>query len=144
MAEQRLIQYGDRKMEMEPGMTLDQAKELMARHFPELADPKVETKKTDDKTTYIFSKKAGHKGRGRRRARLSKVVRQLAAVPASTIDGPIFTYVRNRQARRDTRADYVNAGHLANELREEAERVARIRGRLLDLPSAGAPAGSIL
>ena len=62
MADERVVKYGDRTMPLEPGMTLEQAKELMARHFPELADPKVETKKEGDKTVYTFSKKAGHKG----------------------------------------------------------------------------------
>jgi PRTRC genetic system protein C len=64
MADEKLIKYGDRTMPLEPGMTLEQAKELMARHFPELADPAIATKK-DEKTgttTYTFSKKAGHKG----------------------------------------------------------------------------------
>ena len=62
MAEDRIIRYGDRTMPLEQGMTLEQAKELMARHFPELADPKIETKKDKDNTTYVFSKKAGTKG----------------------------------------------------------------------------------
>jgi hypothetical protein len=42
-------------------MTLDQAKQVMARHFPELAQPKVETKQNGDKTYYVFTKQAGRK-----------------------------------------------------------------------------------
>ena len=59
----KFIQYGNKTLTMPEGMTLEQAKQLMARHFPELAEnPKVETKKEGDNTTYIFSKQAGRKG----------------------------------------------------------------------------------
>ena len=56
------IKYGDRELEMGT-LTLEQAKTLMARHFPELADPQVDRK--EDKSgnvTYTFTKKAGRKG----------------------------------------------------------------------------------
>ena len=63
MADSRFIKYGNQTMPMPDGMTLDQAKAIMARHFPELAEnPKIETKKDGDKTTYVFSKQAGRKG----------------------------------------------------------------------------------
>lgn len=60
--EEKFIKYGDKVTPMPAGMTLEQAKHQMARFFPELADPSVETKKDGDKTTYVFSKKAGRKG----------------------------------------------------------------------------------
>ena len=42
----KFIQYGNKTLTMPEGMTLEQAKQLMARHFPELAEnPKVDTKK---------------------------------------------------------------------------------------------------
>ena len=62
MSDQRFIQYGNQTLEMEPGMTLDQGKQVMARHFPELAQPKVETKEKNGKTYYVFTKQAGRKG----------------------------------------------------------------------------------
>jgi len=55
------IKYGDRKLDM-GALTLEQAKQLMARHFPELADPDIKTEKKGDGTTYTFTKKAGRKG----------------------------------------------------------------------------------
>lgn len=63
MADQlpKFIRYGDKELPL-GDMTLDEAKAIMPRHFPELADPKVETKTLKDKIVYIFSKKAGHKG----------------------------------------------------------------------------------
>ena len=56
------IKYGDRELDM-GDLTLEQAKSLMARHFPELADPEVkkDEKKNGD-VTYTFTKKAGRKG----------------------------------------------------------------------------------
>lgn len=61
MAE-KYIKYGDRKMPL-GDLTLEQAKQLMARHFPELADPEVKSIKSGDEVAgYEFSKKAGHKG----------------------------------------------------------------------------------
>lgn len=56
------IKYGDKTIDMPDAMTLEQAKEQMARFFPELAEPAVETKKDGDNTIYVFSKKAGRKG----------------------------------------------------------------------------------
>lgn len=62
MADKKQIKYGDKTMDMPDGMTLDQAKQQMARFFPELAEPEVKTEKKNDKTIYVFSKKAGRKG----------------------------------------------------------------------------------
>jgi PRTRC genetic system protein C len=55
------IKYGDRELDM-GDLTLEQAKALMARHFPELADPQVEKKEFKNDTIYTFTKKAGRKG----------------------------------------------------------------------------------
>ena len=56
------IKYGDRELEMGE-LTLEQAKALMARHFPELADPQVDRKEhKNGDVVYTFTKKAGHKG----------------------------------------------------------------------------------
>ncbi len=55
------IKYGDRELDM-GDLTLDQAKTLMARHFPELADPEVEKKEKGGDVIYTFTKKAGRKG----------------------------------------------------------------------------------
>jgi len=56
------IKYGDKTIDMPDTMSLEQAKEQMARFFPELSEPAVETKKDGDNVTYVFSKKAGRKG----------------------------------------------------------------------------------
>ncbi len=56
-----LVKYGDRTMPM-GDLTLEQAKQLMARHFPELADPQVDKKEVKGDVVYTFSKKAGRKG----------------------------------------------------------------------------------
>jgi hypothetical protein len=50
------------------GYTLEQAKQIMARHFPELADPDVKTERAGDDTVYVFTKKAGRKGAKRPRS----------------------------------------------------------------------------
>ena len=55
------IKYGDRELDM-GDLTLEQAKQLMARHFPELADPQVDKKENKNDTIYTFTKKAGKKG----------------------------------------------------------------------------------
>lgn len=55
------IKYGDRKLDM-GALTLEQAKQLMARHFPELADPQVDKKEVKGDVVYTFTKKAGRKG----------------------------------------------------------------------------------
>lgn len=55
------IRYGDRTMPM-GDLTLEQAKTTMARHFPELAEPKVERKEDKGDVIYTFTKQAGRKG----------------------------------------------------------------------------------
>ncbi len=56
-----VVKYGDRTMPM-GDLTLEQTKALMARHFPELADPQVDKKEVKGDVVYTFSKKAGRKG----------------------------------------------------------------------------------
>ncbi len=56
------IRYGDRELDM-GDLTLELTKQLMARHFPELADPKIDRKETKNgDVVYTFTKKAGRKG----------------------------------------------------------------------------------
>ncbi len=57
----KYAKYGDKKMDL-GDLSLDKAKEIMARFFPELAEPKIETKKEGEDTIYVFSKQAGRKG----------------------------------------------------------------------------------
>lgn len=64
MAEQKFIEYGGRRIPVPADMTQETAKGQMARFYPELADPKIESKKDGDKTIWVFSKKAGTKGHG--------------------------------------------------------------------------------
>ena len=61
-ATSRLVRYGDKTFPVQPGLTLEQVKAIMAKHFPELADPKVETKDEGGKAVWVFTKKAGRKG----------------------------------------------------------------------------------
>ncbi len=61
MSVANFIKYGDRTMPME-GLTLEQAKQLMSRHFPELAEPDVKKEEKNGNVTYTFTKKAGRKG----------------------------------------------------------------------------------
>lgn len=148
MADEKVIRYGDRTMPLEPGMTLEQAKELMARHFPELADPKIETKRDGDKTVYTFSKKAGHKGRGarghnsrRRRgsdyARALHALEQLAAV--EVVGKALLHAETTKDGKEYARA--MSEGHTA---RLEAETVIALRQALADVPTNAAPSGSVL
>lgn len=58
----QFVKYGEKTMELPASMTLAQAKQQMARFFPELADPEVKTEKKGEDTIHTFSKKAGRKG----------------------------------------------------------------------------------
>ena len=81
----KFIKYGDKTLTMPEHMTLEQAKQLMARHFPELAEnPKIETVKQDDDTTYVFSKQAGRKGASdaQRAAKRLHNIKPIENVPA--------------------------------------------------------------
>jgi PRTRC genetic system protein C len=139
MSDTRVIRYGDREFPLEPGMTLDQAKDLMARHFPELANPKIDTKKTADKTTYIFSKQAGHKGAVRRaHANTATITRLLGLREWFNLDKRIVAAVVDRKG------DQVHAASLAVNAEVEAKQVIAIRVGLDRLPNAEDPRGSVL
>lgn len=132
MSNERYIRYGDKTLPMPAEMTLEQAKAVMARHFPELAEnPKVETKKDGDKTTYVFSKQAGRKGANA--APLPTPITALAALKPSAIVFPIHLALLNGES------ETVNAT-LDDVLNEELHRVERARRALLDvepLPRTG-------
>lgn len=131
MSDQRTIKYGNQTMPMPDGMTLDQAKAIMARHFPELAEnPKIETKKIGDTTTYVFSKQAGRKGRAAKPANANrKVSKRLARVkPKAVIPPEILSFARGGTA-------YVSHTDDAFLARESAA-VSKVRGELLALPPA--------
>ena len=148
----KFIRYGDRTREMEPGMTLDQAKDLMTRHFPELADPKVEIKKQGEKTIYVFSKKAGHKG-----ARLSpqdRVIQKLARARETPVvpEAACQAVTGDLALEQALEQEYDPYGSYAEDpliavvrgLREDAVAVGAAATGLLDLPTAQVPTGSVL
>ena len=137
MAEQKFVKYGDRVMPMDDGMTLEQAKSVMARHFPELAEPTVTTEKNGDKVTYVFSKKAGRKG-GRRAPSGRRIRRLLRVAPTPIAPDGVVSFVAHANA--DLTEPVLQAGRL----RAEAERTREIRQTLLDLPPAIPAAGDIL
>ncbi len=151
MSEQRYIKYGDRTMLLEPGMTLDQAKELMRRHFPELSDPKIETKKDGDKTTYVFTKQAGHKGSSRHAQNdIAQIVAGLTDLQSEDTHPGVEAITRLIDAGFRTTAGLdasprgVDAlSKACDGLVEEGERVIQLRGDLLELPGL-AMGGSVL
>ena len=49
MAEAIVVEYGGKRMPVTPGTAEKDIKALMARFFPELADPKIDKKKDGDK-----------------------------------------------------------------------------------------------
>lgn len=125
MADERLIRYGNQSMPMPDGMTLDQAKAIMARHFPELAEnPKIETKKDGDKTTYVFSKQAGRKGQTNQ-----KIITQLHKLkPASLIGESVLDYVLASGIDIDASEEQA--------LGQEIARTGSVLDALLNLPPA--------
>lgn len=122
----KYVQYGDKRFKLDEGMTLDQARDIMARHFPELADPDVKTSKDGDDTVYTFAKKAGRKGNGVTAARA-----RLLRVPAR----PIRPEVAEALAGQ-IEPDGVDYGQVELELFDWPMRVASIRGALNTLPPA--------
>lgn len=142
-----VIRYGDKEFPL-GAMTIDQAKEIMARHFPELANPKIERKVEGDKTIHIFSKQAGTKGS------------EGAAVAAAIIGSVAEFYVlspamrETAQAMQDGKAlDHAKASWLdegeikriCDAIGAESRAAEGVAKRLLALPSAWAPvAGGLL
>lgn len=156
----RFVAYGDKRFSMTDDMTLDQAKDIMARHFPELADPQIDTRKEDAGTVYVFSKKAGRKGARNGGARAGAgpvqvaIRRLLRAKPAPVPDAlasvalAIFgASAENAPGAFERAADALQGANIDAQV-AEAERVDAIRQALLDAPSAmpadGAGSGPIL
>ncbi len=131
MPETKKIQYGNQTIDLPAGMTLEEAKAQMARFFPELAEPRIETKKDGDTTTYVFSKQAGRKGAQTLAARLLK----LECWPVA--DSAVLAALQG---------DCEDPQALIRQLAAEAEAVARAREQLCDVPpDVGAqPAAPIL
>ena len=128
----KFIQYGNKTLTMPEGMTLEQAKQLMARHFPELAEnPKVDTKKEGDDTTYIFSKQAGRKGAtdAQRAARRLQRLKPIDNVPP--------------EIERVDPEHIALAPHVYDELSAEIQATQRVSAQLVQLAPQG-ETGSIL
>ena len=128
----KFIQYGNKTLTMPEGMTLEQAKQLMARHFPELAEnPKVDTKKEGDDTTYIFSKQAGRKGAtdAQRAARRLQRLKTIDNVPA--------------EIERVDPEHIALAPRVYDDLSAEIQAVQRVAAQLVQLAPQG-ETGSIL
>ncbi len=144
MAESKFIKYGDRQFPLTDGMTLEQAKQVMARHFPELADPKIETKKNGSETIYVFTKKAGHKGAT---SPLARAIQNLDALKSHAIvPSEIVRWTAARDAP-DIRSASLDGEELlatAQALEELFEHGQTIGQTLLDLPPAIEISGEIL
>ncbi len=145
MAEQRMVQYGDRELPLPEGLTLDETKEMMRRFFPELADPKVDTQKKGDKTVYVFSKKAGTKGADPDAAAIRQ---RLARLKDRSLDPRVQELLHLSQAEDPgafVLAERLMRDHVAPDLPKEAKRVEVLERALADLPVApGQATGSIL
>lgn len=134
-AEKKVIEYGNQRIPVDDGVTLEQAKQQMARFFPELADPKVETKKAGTETTWVFSKKAGTKG-----------VTDCQRVAAALTKLPAWVAVQPEIIAAITGQDVaeVDVEELVTDLNKQAALVAEARQTLLDVPAATGPAGDVL
>jgi PRTRC genetic system protein C len=131
------IRYGDKEFQLDPGMTLEQAKDLMARHFPELADPQVETKSEKGVTVYVLTKRAGRKGAG--------LVDQLLTINETPIlpdeAQPISRAILGDENEVN---NMPNLHHLANQLTEDSHKVQGLASALTNLPPAGQLLGGVL
>ena len=125
----KIIRYGDKQFPMD-GYTLDQAKQIMARHFPELADPEVKPEKQGEDTIYTFTKKAGRKGAGKNAptAGVQRALRQVkpAHIPPALIDAAL-----QRNVCIDADASHE---HLRQQQIESAAAAA-LRDRLIYRPA---------
>lgn len=139
--ETRIVRYGDKTFTLDAGMTLEQAKAIMARHFPELADPQVDTKKEGEVTTYTFTKKAGRKG-ARRRGANAGVCRALSKAKPFRIPASLVQAVEYQLGLRGDGVNY--DGVVVEDLAHESERVTQLRAQLAGLPSAQPVDGGIL
>lgn len=123
------ISYGDKKFPMD-GYTLNQAKQIMARHFPELADPEVKTEKSGDDTIYTFTKKAGRKGISKN-ALTSNVQRALRQVKPAPIPPSLVAAAIQRTAGKDAAFDHL----LINVQMAECAAIDQLHDRLRDMPA---------
>lgn len=126
----QFIRYGDKELAMDAGMTLAQAKALMARHFPELSDPKVETATTDGRTVHTFTKQAGRKGADVLE-RLQKLTRmQFVKITKERVP-------RNAQwSGNISEAQILEEAYGSNSIREQLRASAATIERLLAIPLA--------
>jgi len=148
----RFVAYGDKRFSMTDDMTLDQAKDIMARHFPELADPQIDTRKEDAGTVYVFSKKAGRKGtrsspvqtarRRLLRAKPAPVPDALSDVALAIFGASAWTAAENAPGAFERAADALQGANIDAQI-AEAERVDAIRQALLDAPSAMPADGAV-
>ncbi len=144
----KFVEYGGKRFPLDAGMTLEQAKDVMARHFPELAEPKVETKKEGEVTVYVFTKQAGRKGRGRK-PRATPLQRALANLLALKPCAPQPDLVRLCVTGElgDTASDvvsYQTFQSLARDFELQSAQARQIAAALLDLPTTRVASGSIL
>lgn len=147
----KYVQYGDRRMPLEDGMTKEQAKEILQRFFPELGDPAIETKKEGEDVVYIFTKRAGRKGRGGpRSARRSRVLTRLSHVLARLDPAPPIPPWAIHAAETFDVSILSNpalerqAEQLAAGLAAEAARVRTTVSALRDVPSVPSESVSLL
>lgn len=81
---QTFAEYGGKRFPTN-GAALEEVKRIMARFFPELAEPKVETKNENGSTIYVFTKQAGRKGAGQGAAQTAKIQAALRRVRAQPL-----------------------------------------------------------
>ncbi len=132
------IQYGDKKIPMHD-LSLEDAKEVMARHFPELADPQVEQKKTGEDTVYVFTKKAGRKGAAnsfRSAKQLTRRVARRLARQRPIVPVPAALVALVQAAGRTSLADMELGAEVSLDGVEQGAVVAETRARLLELTPA--------
>lgn len=134
----KFVKYGDKQFPMDD-VSLEQAKQIMARHFPELADPDVKTEKQGEDTIYVFTKKAGRKGINKN-VPTRDVQRVLGKVKAAPIPPALIAAALERAAGHDVDLVAVTFN------RQVAERdaVDRLNDRLLDVQPAVSLTGDVL
>jgi len=133
----RTIRYGDKEFALDAGMTIDQAKSIMARHFPELADPEVTTKKEGDATTYTFTKKAGRKG-------AQTDIDALLAIPATAVLPADILRIATALLRNDADAPDVDTRVSVEGLHQTVREVQRLSCALADMMPSIQPTGGML
>jgi PRTRC genetic system protein C len=133
----RTIKYGDKEFALDDGMTIDQAKSIMARHFPELADPEVKTGQTGDATTYTFTKKAGRKG-------AQADVDALLAIPATAVLPDDILRIATALLGDDAETSDADGRTSVEGLHQTVREVRRVTAALADMMPSVQPAGGML